>query len=276
MSRGAFISVLGLYNYDNTLFDLMKYPTRFTTEDKETTLGNILGECAELEVLFPDINTFKNMIGLWSKLNFPTWERIYNLSLMEYNPIENYNRVETETITDSRTENRTGTESRTGTENRTGTEEHTGTDTNRSTGNDTNTTSGTNTETNSGTDTENNKTIGYDSNTLQLHDSSDITHGHVISSNSSGNSTVTYGKQDSFTHGENVERGEELERGESVERGEEIEHTGENVRTNETHGNIGVMSSQQMATQETELAPKLNVMSMIVESFKERFCILVY
>lgn len=264
MSNGATLSVLGLYNYDNTLFDLMKYPTRFTTEDKQTTIGNILGECAEFEVLFPDIATFKNMIGLWSKLNFPTWERIYNLSLMEYNPIENYNRVETETITDNRTESRTGTETRTGTE------EHTGTDTNRTTGNDTSNTSGTNTETNSGTDSEINKTVGYDANALQLHDSSDITHGHVISSNSSGNSTVTYGKQDSLTHGENIERGDE------IERGEEIEHTGENVRTNETHGNIGVMSSQQMATQETELAPKLNVMSMIVESFKERFCIMVY
>ena len=252
MSNGVLLSVLGLYNYDNTLFDLMKYPTRFTTEDKETTIGNILGECAELEVLFPDIPTFKNMIGLWSKLNFPTWERIYNLSLMEYNPIENYNRIETETITDTRTESRTGTE------------EHTGTDTNRSTGNDTSITSGTNTETNSGTDNEVNKTIGYDSNVLQLHDSSDINHGHVVSTNSSGNSTVTYGKQDSLTHGE------------SIERGEEIEHTGENVRTNETHGNIGVMSSQQMATAEIELSPKLNVMSMIVESFKERFCLLVY
>lgn len=252
MSNGAFISVLGLYHYDNTLFELMKYPTRFTTEDKETTIGNILGECAELEVLFPDITTLKNMIGLWSKLNFPTWERIYNLSLMEYNPIENYNRVETETITDTRTESRTGTE------------EHTGTDTNRSAGNDTSTTSGRNTETNSGTDSESHNTVGYDSNTLQVHDTTGFLHGHVVNNNNSGTSTVSYGKEDSLTHGE------------SIERGEEIEHSGENVRTNETHGNIGVMSSQQMASAEIELSPKLNVMQMIVESFKERFCILVY
>lgn len=252
MSNGVLLSVLGLYNYDNTLFDLMKYPTRFTTEDKQTTIGNILGECAELEVLFPDIPTFKNMIGLWSKLNFPTWERIYNLSLMEYNPIENYNRVETETITDTRTENRTGTE------------EHTGTDTNRTAGNDSTISSARNTENNSGADSEINHVMGYDSNMLQLHDSSDIQYGHNVSNNSSGNSTVTYGKEDSLTHGENIEKGES------------IEHSGENVRTNETHGNIGVMSSQQMATAEIELAPKLNVMNMIVESFKERFCILVY
>ena len=252
MSNGVLLSVLSLYNYDNSLFDLMKYPTRFTTEDQETTIGNILGECAELEVLFPDIPTFKNMIGLWSKLNFPTWERIYNLSLMEYNPIENYNRVETETITDSRTESRTGTE------------EHTGTDTNRTTGNDSNHSTGHSTETHNGTDTGINKTVGYDANILQLHDSNEMNYASNITSDNSNTSTVTYGKQDTMTHGENIEKGEN------------IEHSGENVRTNETHGNIGVMSSQQMATAETELAPKLNVMSMIVESFKERFCLLVY
>ena len=252
MSNGVLLSVLSLYNYDDSLFDLMKYPTRFTQDDKETTVGNILVECAELEVLFPDIPTFKNMIGLWSKLNFPTWERIYNLSLMEYNPIENYNRVETETITDSRTESRTGTE------------EHTGTDTNRSTGNDTNHTTGHSTETHNGTDTGINKTVGYDANTLQLHDSSEMNYANTVTNDNLTNSTVTYGKQDTLTHGENIEKGEE------------IEHSGENVRTNETHGNIGVMSSQQMANAEIELAPKLNVMNMIVESFKERFCILVY
>jgi len=252
MSNGVLLSVLSLYNYDNSLFDLMKYPTKFTQDDKETTVGNILVECAELEVLFPDIPTFKNMIGLWSKLNFPTWERIYNLALMEYNPIENYNRVETETITDSRTESRTGTE------------EHTGTDTNRTTGNDSNHSTGHSTETHNGTDTEINKTVGYDANILQLHDSNEMNYASNITLNNSNTSTVTYGKQDTMTHGENIEKGEN------------IEHSGENVRTNETHGNIGVMSSQQMATAETELAPKLNVMSMIVESFKERFCLLVY
>lgn len=252
MSNGVLLSVLSLYNYDNSLFDLMKYPTKFTSDDKQTTIGNILGECAELEVLFPDIPTFKNMIGLWSKLNFPTWDRIYNLALMEYNPIENYNRVETETITDTRTESRTGTE------------EHTGTDTNRTTGNDSNHLTGHSTETHNGTDTGINKTVGYDANTLQLHDSNEMNYASNITSDNSATSTMTYGKQDTMTHGENIEKGEE------------IEHNGENVRTNETHGNIGVMSSQQMATAEIELAPKLNVMSMIVESFKERFCLLVY
>lgn len=43
-----------------------------------------------------------------------------------------------------------------------------------------------------------------------------------------------------------------------------------------THGNIGVTTSQQMLEQELELAPKINVYSYIIESFRRRFCLLVY
>ena len=43
-----------------------------------------------------------------------------------------------------------------------------------------------------------------------------------------------------------------------------------------THGNIGVTTSQQMLEQELEIAPKLNVYNYIIESFRRRFCLLVY
>ena len=240
MSRGSKISVLGLYNYDNTIFDTMVFPTRFTEDNKDTVKNNILLECAELEILFPDSSTLKNMIGLWSKLNFSVWERIYNASLLEYNPIENYNRVEVETIQDDKTET------------------HSGNDTNRSSGMDSTTNSGSNTQTNSGTDIETNKQTAYDSNNQYVHDTSDLQHGHIVSDISCGGSSITYGKQDTYTHGEVVV------------------HDGDITRTNNTSGNIGVTTSQQMLEQEIDISSKLNVMQMIVDSFKERFCILVY
>ena len=46
--------------------------------------------------------------------------------------------------------------------------------------------------------------------------------------------------------------------------------------TLERYGNIGVTTSQQMAEQEIELAPKLNITNYIIDSFKNRFCLLVY
>lgn len=42
------------------------------------------------------------------------------------------------------------------------------------------------------------------------------------------------------------------------------------------HGNIGVTTSQQMLEQELELAPKLCIDDYIIDSFKRRFCLVVY
>lgn len=240
MSRGYTISVLGMYNFNNDLFSKIQYPSQFTEDDKTTVIGNILGECAELEVLFTDFDTLQNMIGLWSKLNLPVWERIYNASRLEYNPIENYNRTEIETITDDKTET------------------HSGNDTNRSSGTDSTLITGNSTETNSGTDSETNKQTAYPSNNQYIHDVSDLTHGHTIGNTSSGSNSTTYGKQDTYTHGE------------------VIEHEGDITRENHTSGNIGVTTSQQMLEQEINISVKLNVIKMIVDSFKSRFCLLVY
>ena len=220
MSRGMRISVLGLYTYDSGLFSEMVYPSGFTDDEKQTVVGNILAECAELECLFPDTGTMRTMIGLWSKLNISVWNRIFTASQLEYNSIENYNRTEIETIEDDRTDS------------------HSGTDSSLSS----------NTQTNSGTDTNVNSITSYDTNNYQAHDKSDLTHGHTVSDSGSG----------SFTHGE------------------VITHDGDITRENHTSGNIGVTTSQQMLEQEIEVSAKLNVIKMIVDSFKERFCLLVY
>lgn len=48
------------------------------------------------------------------------------------------------------------------------------------------------------------------------------------------------------------------------------------THTGRTHGNIGVTTSQQMLEQELTVAPKLNVYDYIIDSFRKRFCLLVY
>lgn len=240
MSRGTRLSVLGLYKYDSGLFSEMVYPSGFTSDEKQTVVQNILAECAELECLFPAADTMRSMIGLWSKLNLSVWERIFTASQLDYNPIENYNRTEIETISDDRTDT------------------HSGSDINQSSGVDSESGSSTNTSTHSGTDTNIQSIQSYDSNNYQPHDKNELTHGHVISDSNSGSASTTYGKTDTYTHGE------------------KIVHEGDITRENHTTGNIGVTTSQQMLEQEIEVSAKLNVMKMIVDSFKERFCLLVY
>lgn len=240
MGRQWTMSVFGLYNFNNNLFNKMVFPSDFTQDNKDTTIANILSECAELELLFPDWDFLNTMIGVWSKLEFPTWERIYKASLKEYNPIENYNRTEIETIETDKSET------------------HSGNDVQKASGTDGLSITSSNTENHSGTDVNQNSVTAYDANTLYVHDKSELTHGESISSGGTTGTTNTYGKTDTFTHGEKIVNDDSI------------------TRENHTTGNIGVTTSQQMLSQEVEIAPLLNVMKIITESFKERFCILVY
>lgn len=256
MSMGADLSILGLYNADSTIFDLMAFPDDFTDDQKNTTIQNILCECAELEILYPNPTVMKNIIGLWSAKEKPVWNRIYKASLLEYNPIENYRRNEVENISDDKTEEHTGND----------TNRATGTDAVAKTGTEANSGSSTSTESNSGTDTENNNITGFDSNTLVAHDQKQTIHGHTIGNQASGSNTTTHNTTDTTTYG----------RTDTYTHGEKIEHEGSTARSLLAYGNIGTMTSQDMLTQEVNVAKIVNVVAMIIDSFKDRFCLLVY
>lgn len=92
MPRQTTMSVLGLYNWDSTLFDLMVVPKGM---DKNTIIGNILEETAELEVLYPNPAFMKESIGLWSKKQIDVWNHLYETTKYDYDPIANYDREET-------------------------------------------------------------------------------------------------------------------------------------------------------------------------------------
>ena len=304
MSRGATLSIMGLYNNDPTVFDMMVFPDGFTADQKQITKENILIECAEFEFLYPAPEVAKTIIGIWSRKELPYWNRVYAASQAEYNPIENYRRNETETVEDGRTEEHSGNDvsraSGTDTNALTGTDtdtlsgndqlKRTGSDTNTASGSDTNSGSSSSTDTNSGTDTVNNKVTGYDSNTLVAHDSSDTVHGHVVTNAAQGSNTQQYGRVDTQQHNttDKTEYGkvDTLEHNtletfvhgktDTLTHGEKIEHEGSSERTMLAYGNIGVTTSQEMLTQELELAKIIEVIPIIIQSFKDRFCLMVY
>lgn len=86
----ATLSILGLYKYDDSIFDNLVTPF----EDNENLIQNILMECAELEILYPDADFMKFAIGAWSQKQLPIWNKLYNTEKLEYNPLENANRTE--------------------------------------------------------------------------------------------------------------------------------------------------------------------------------------
>ena len=82
----AWLSVLGLYQYDPTIFDPMELPDQV---DKTTMISTILSECAEMECVLPDANVFKTVIHYWSKKNSAQWQKMMDALDAEYNPLYN-------------------------------------------------------------------------------------------------------------------------------------------------------------------------------------------
>ena len=87
----ATMSLLGLYNWDSTILDGLVVPAGV---DRQTVINNLLRECAELEVLYPQPEAMKFFISEWAKERLPVWNRLEATLHYEYDPISNYDRKE--------------------------------------------------------------------------------------------------------------------------------------------------------------------------------------
>ena len=213
----AMLTIMGMYDYDNTIFDSLTLPEGL---NKATAIDEIVLECAELECLYPSVPFLKRAVGIWSATMQSSFSRVWSAMNLEYNPIENYDRQEDETTT--------------------GTRQHSGQDV----------TSGSNSDTRTISDNGSvqNKIAGFDASALVDHDSG--------TSSRSGTDSTTGTDRTELTHGEKI--------------------ADAGTRTSRIHGNIGVVSSQQMLESELDLIPRLNFYKYLAEEFKRRFCILVY
>lgn len=95
MAAKAKLSILGLYQWDNSIFEEMNLPEEINAE---TVKWKILEECAELEILYPDPDFIKESIKYWSDSMMPNWQKIVNALIAEYNPIWNKDGTITDTM----------------------------------------------------------------------------------------------------------------------------------------------------------------------------------
>lgn len=255
MGRSTTLSPLGLYNWDQTIFDLMQIPSAL---DKDTLVDNLLAETAELEVLYPNPVVFKNLVGVWSAKQIDIWNRLYATTQYEYNPIENYNRYETGS------DSGTGRTTHSGTDTTTDTETHAGTDRrviDRDRGGS---------DTNTGTSTQGHWIAGFDSTPSGATDDGLVKQSR---DQEDGTSTTQYGSTeditDVFTHGETINKTGGLTHGEQVSTVNEGSHD------LHAHGNIGVTTTQKLIKEQRNI-DLFNLYDIIIEDFKMRFCILVY
>lgn len=240
------MSIMGLYQWDNTIFDLMQLPEGL---DKNALVNIIITRFANLEIMYPNPEVMKGLIGLWSLSSQYTWSKLYETLLMEYNPLDNYDRTETRTFNSQAS----------------GTSADSGTDTNTSTDSGSDTLAGTESgNTSNSTDESNTAQVaGFNSSANTFTDKEK----HTIDNDSTGSyskqngATTTYGKR-------NVA---------SVQYGHNNANT-YNKNDSETiraRGNIGVTSSMQLIQAQRELVA-FNIYDYIADDFKKRYCLMVY
>lgn len=87
----ALMTVEGLYNYKDTLFNEFNVPDGM---DKQIAIDTICMRSREMEVLYPNLEFFAMRIGMWSRKHQYNWKKLYDTTVLEYNPIENYDRME--------------------------------------------------------------------------------------------------------------------------------------------------------------------------------------
>lgn len=116
----AWLSIRGLYLYDDSIFDGLSVPSGM---DKTAIVGRILMECADLEILYPDWDTMYNAIRLWSISSAIGWDRAWTVIRKKYDPLWNVDARITETETrdlanaETRSGSGSGTDTSSGTDN---------------------------------------------------------------------------------------------------------------------------------------------------------------
>lgn len=335
----ARLSIMGLYLYDNTIFDGFTVPAvdrnlysndvethNMLTFDKDKFLDKLLFECADMSCIYTNPDTVKRMITVWSNYYNYNWSKLMTTAALKYNPIWNVDANVRNTDEDTQT----GETGNTTTTTKTKTTTNSGTDTTNygkvTTGKETNsgddittygktdniTTSSTekyepgtedidyfNQTAADRTETTTTKIGSFNSNGLATQQEVSTVHptkvmrhtsfGEGDKHTGSGTSAETLGGTDKLTHGHTIDDKETLSGADTFVHGhavaesesETVSDTGTNEASRETihterkTGNHGVTMTQQMIKNEREIA-MFSIYDVVIESFKENFCVLVY
>ena len=93
----ATLTLMGLYQYDNTILDNIRLNLPDGVNIEALTYS-ILQNCADLEVTIPNPSLFKTLVTAWSFRKKRGWARYQAAITTEYSPLENYDRQENTTV----------------------------------------------------------------------------------------------------------------------------------------------------------------------------------
>ena len=85
------LTLIGMYNYDNTIFDGLTLPDEINKND---FINVLLMRSGEFELLYPSADFLKPAISVWAMKWKPTFVKWVEGQKASWNPIENYDRYE--------------------------------------------------------------------------------------------------------------------------------------------------------------------------------------
>lgn len=216
------LSILGLYSWDNTIFDDLALPQHVYIDeddqeqtedaiDRQILVDNLLMDLAEISVIITDPDVMKLAIKSWSASCLPVWQALWDTTQYEYNPIWNKDGTVTEVEERDLEKVTDATETR------------------------------------------------------DLTGSNDV---QVDSKRSAFNSTTQQPVDQVITDQDTTDGG-------TIDYDNTLTDSGSITRTRTEQGNIGVTTTQQMIKEQRDVVT-FNIYRVIIEDFKQRFCIMVY
>lgn len=240
----AKMTLLAMYDWDNTLFDGLTLPEGLV---KDVLVDEILLKAAEFEIVYPDPVFLKSAITHWGLKNNRTFSKWVEALSIEFDPLYNYDRFEEYEDSRNRIDSRSHSDTRNSSDTRSTTD---------------NATSVSNTETSTKDDTTNTKSVSaYDASTYQPKEQEVIDHD-----------TTVGGVGSAVSSNESNASGSASESGSGSENGTENEVT---KHTAHLYGNIGVTTSTQML-EDFLRVERFNIYEQIADIFITEFCVLVY
>lgn len=236
----ATVDLIAMYNYDNTLLDLMQIPDDI---DRATLVDNLLMESAEQELLYSNLGFLKQAIGSWSAKQLPIWNHLLETTKYDYNPIWNKDG----TVTETETRDLKGSEK---------VKDETDRVDNLT---DKNTRDFKDKETRDLKNDSLNSVYGFNS--------SDAAPANQDEVKDTGTDTIEHTGIDTMDHTGRQDIDRNLER--------DTTDTGTVKHERIEQGNIGITSTQDLISQERQIA-LFNIMDVIIKDFIKRFCLAVY
>ena len=262
MARGELLSILGLYQYDDSIFDKLVLPSEI---NKEVLVNNIILDCAEFEILYPNPNIMKEAIGFWSKSRLKSWEDMKNVLIVEnYKPFINLERRESGYDLETRDLNTKGTESLNSTTS----------GNSDSTTNSTINSNATNDITSSSTQdldsTTTNKVSAFNSSAFENKEQS------IVDSTTTNSGTESQESKEKTTN--NIVNESSDSNTTTSSNNSNVDNTG-TIRNDYEHtfeGDSAMFTKQNIIEQEMEMRLKYDLYKIIIDEFKKKFCLLIY